>query len=116
MRGLVLLLSLLFCNVCFGATTFQQTLTTTVPASVNVTAINTASANGTIDATTGNSSSPMASFRLQTNGADSNYTYVVQAKLLTTGELKPMLTLKSGVMLILCSGIIRLQIIQLQLQ
>lgn len=61
---------LLFEGVCFGATTFQQTLTTTVPASVNVTAINTGAATGTIDASTGNSSSPSASFRLQTNGAD----------------------------------------------
>lgn len=85
MRTLVLLLSLLFANACFGATTFQQTLKTTVPASVNVSATNTALAKGTINATTGNSSSPSASFRLQTNGADTNYTYVVQAKLLTTG-------------------------------
>lgn len=85
MRIKILLLSLLFGNVCFGATTFQQTLTTTVPASVNVTAINTAAATGTINASTGNSSSPSASFRLQTNGADTNYTYVVQAKLLTSG-------------------------------
>ena len=76
---------LLFGNVCFGATTFQQTLTTTVPASVNVTAINTGAATGTINASTGNSSSPSASFRLQTNGADTNYTYVVQAKLLVSG-------------------------------
>lgn len=52
---------------------------------MNVTAINTGAAIGTIDAFTGNSSSPSASFRLQTNGADTNYTYVVQAKLLTSG-------------------------------
>lgn len=82
---LFLIYILLLGNVCYGATTFQQTLTTTVPASVNVTSINTGSATGTINATTGNSSSPSASFRLQTNGADTNYTYVVQAKLLVTG-------------------------------
>lgn len=81
---LLLICILLFENVCFGATTFQHTLTTTVPASVNVTAINPAAATGTIDASTGNSSSPSASFRLQTNGADTNYTYVVQAKLLVS--------------------------------
>lgn len=85
MRVLVLLLTLIYCNVCFGATTFQQTLKTTVPASVSVTAINTAAATGTINAVGGNSSSPAASFRLQTNGTDTNYTYVVQAKLLTSG-------------------------------
>ena len=81
---LLLICILLFENVCFGATTFQHTLTTTVPASVNVTAINSAAATGTIDASTGNSSSPSASFRLQTNGADTNYTYVVQAKVLVS--------------------------------
>lgn len=83
--SLLLIYILLFENVCLGATSFQQTLTTTVPASVNVTAINPAAATGTIDASTGNSSSPSASFRLQTNGADTNYTYVVQAKLLVSG-------------------------------
>lgn len=76
---------MIFQSACFGAATFQQTLTTTIPAAVNVTAINTAAAAGTINASTGNSSSPSASFRLQTNGADTNYTYVVQAKLLTSG-------------------------------
>lgn len=82
---LFLICSLLCVNACFGATTFQHTLKTTVPAAVNVTAINTSAAIGTIDASTGNSSSPSASFRLQTNGADTNYTYVVQAKLLVSG-------------------------------
>ncbi len=80
----LLIIILLWINVCYSATTFQQTLTTTVPAAVNITAVNTALATGTINAAGGNSSSPAASFRLQTNGADSNYTYVVQAKLLTT--------------------------------
>lgn len=70
---------------CYGAATFQQTITTTVPAAVNVTAINTAAAQGTIAPATGNSSSPAASFRLQTNGADTKYTYVMQAVLLTSG-------------------------------
>ena len=70
---------------CYAATTFQQTITTTVPAAVNVTAVNTSAAQGTINPATGVSSSPVASFRLQTNGADTNYTYVVQASLLTTG-------------------------------
>lgn len=52
---------------------------------MNITAINPSLATGTINASTGNSTSPSASFRLQTNGADTNYTYVVQAKLLVTG-------------------------------
>lgn len=92
-----LLINILFLgNSCYGATTFQQTLTTTVPASVNVTAINTGAATGTIDAATGNSSSPSASFRLQTNGADSNYTYIVQAKLLTSGGVQTNAYAKIG--------------------
>lgn len=70
---------------CYGATTFQQTIKTTVPAAVNVTTINTSAAQGTINPASGVSSSPAASFRLQTNGADTNYTYVVQSSVLTTG-------------------------------
>lgn len=80
-----LILSSLTAQCCYGATTFQQQITTTVPAAVNITAINTAAAQGTIDAQTGNSSSPAASFRLQTNGTDAKYTYVVQASLLSAG-------------------------------
>lgn len=75
----------LLTQCCYGAATFQQTITTTIPAAVNITAINTAAAQGTINPSTGNSSSPAASFRLQTNGADSKYTYVVQSTLLTSG-------------------------------
>ncbi len=85
MRNLVLTICLLLINCCWGATTFQQTITTTVPAAVNVTAINTSLAQGTINPATGVSTSPAASFRLQTNGTDTNYTYVVQSSLLTTG-------------------------------
>lgn len=70
---------------CLAATTFQHTIITTCPPAVNVTAFNTSAASGTINPQTGNSSSPAASFRLQTNGIDAKYTYVVQAKLLTTG-------------------------------
>lgn len=70
---------------CYGASTLQQTITTTIPAAVNVTAINTSASKGTINPQTGNSSSPSASFQLETNGNDSNYTYVVQAKLFTSG-------------------------------
>lgn len=75
----------LLTSCCYAATTLQHTITTTVPAAVNVTAINTSAAQGTINPATGVSSSPAASFRLQTNGADTNYTYVVQASLITTG-------------------------------
>lgn len=71
-----------------GATTFQQTITTTCPAAVDVTAINPSAAMGTIAPATGNCSSPSASFQLKTNGIDANYTYVVQAKLLTTGGVQ----------------------------
>lgn len=81
----ILVLYALLIQCCYAATNFQQTITTTVPAAVNVTAINTAAAQGTINPSTGNSSSPAASFRLQTNGTDANYTYVMQASLLTTG-------------------------------
>ncbi len=87
----ILILNIVFLSTvpcCKSATSFQQTITTTVPAAVNVTAINTAAASGTIDAATGNSSSPSASFQLQTNGDDTKYTYVVQAKLLTTGGVQ----------------------------
>lgn len=85
MKILILITCLLLPNYCYCATTFQQTITTTIPAAVNITAINTSAAQGTIDAATGISSSPAASFRLQTNGTDSNYTYVVQSTLLTSG-------------------------------
>ncbi len=82
--------AILFCLLitalrCYSATTFQQTIRTTVPAAVNVTAINIPAAQGTINPSTGISSSPAASFNLQTNGADTNYTYVIQSSLLTTG-------------------------------
>ncbi len=70
---------------CYASTSFQQTIITNVPAAVNVTAINTAAAHGTIDPATGNSSAPSASFQLQTNGTDDKYTYVMQASILTTG-------------------------------
>lgn len=85
MKISALVLCILLMPGCFGATTFQQTLTTTVPAAVSVTAINTSASQGTIEPAAGISSSPAASFRLQTNGADSNYTYVVQSSLLTAG-------------------------------
>lgn len=68
----------------YGLAEFQQTILTTVPAAVNVTAINTALAQGTIDPETGMSTSPSASFRLQTNGADTNYDYVLTAVLNTS--------------------------------
>lgn len=65
--------------------TFVQTIATTVPPAVNVTSLNPSQAQGTINAQTGNSSSPSVSFQIQTNGTDANYTYVVQSTLLTTG-------------------------------
>lgn len=72
---------------CFALTSLQQIITTTVPAAVNITALNPAAANGTINPQTGNSSSPSASFQLQTNGLDEKYTYVVQATVQTTGNV-----------------------------
>lgn len=65
--------------------TFVQTIRTNVPSAVNVTSLNPSQAQGTINAQTGNSSSPSVSFQLQTNGADDDYKYVLQSTLLTTG-------------------------------
>lgn len=83
-RLLILVILICFTQTAYGAT-FVQTIQTTVPAAVNVTAINPSLAQGTINAQTGISSSPAASFRLQTNGADTNYDYVVTANVLATG-------------------------------
>lgn len=67
-----------------AATTFQQSIVTTVPAAVNISAYNQSLSKGTINPQTGISSSPSASFNIKTNGEDCNYTYIVQAKLLTS--------------------------------
>lgn len=79
---------LLFCNLkCYSQTTFEQAITTTIPAAVNITAFNQALSKGVINPTTGNLSSLSASFNIQTNGEDCDYSYIVQAKLNTkTGE------------------------------
>lgn len=69
----------------FGLAEFQQTIRLNVPPAVNVLSLNPSASTGTIAPQTGNSSSPAATFSLQSNGRDANYNYVVSAKLLTTG-------------------------------
>lgn len=82
------LMVLLLCNLkCYSQNTFEQTITTTIPAAVNITAFNQALSKGVINPATGNLSSLSASFNIQTNGEDCDYNYIVQAKLNTkTGE------------------------------
>lgn len=70
----------------YCATTFQQTLVTTIPAAVNISAYNQSLSKGTIAPQTGISSSPSASFNIKTNGEDCNYTYIVQAKVSTSNS------------------------------
>lgn len=85
---LKLMVIIILLNICtvktYSATTFQQTIVTTVPAAVNISAYNQSLSKGTISAQTGVSSSPSASFNIKTNGDDCNYLYTLQAKLLTS--------------------------------
>lgn len=82
--------TILLLNCCtmssFCATTYQQSLITTIPAAVNISAYNQSLSKGTINPQTGVSSSPSASFNIKTNGEDCNYTYTMQAKVLTSGN------------------------------
>lgn len=83
----ILLIVLIF--NCFtqrsnSATNFQQTIITTVPSAVNISAYNQSLSKGNIAPQTGMSSSPSASFNIQTNGEDYNYTYTVRAKVSTS--------------------------------
>ena len=73
-----------FVTPTFCATNFQQTIVTTVPAAVNISAINQSLSKGSIAPQTGISTSPSASFNIKTNGEDCNYTYIAQAKLYTS--------------------------------
>lgn len=67
-----------------SATNFQQTIVTTIPGAVNISAYNQSLSRGNINPQTGNSSSPSASFNIKTNGEDCDYTYILQAKVLTS--------------------------------
>lgn len=80
----------------WGASTLSQTMITTCPPAVNVTAINPSLASGTIDPNTGNNTGLQGQFQLQTNGADSNYNYVLQATVATTGGVNTNALFVSG--------------------
>lgn len=69
---------------CNAYAEFQQTIITTVPAAVAITAINTELAKGTVNPQTGSHPGLYANFELLTNGADANYDYVVTASLQTS--------------------------------
>lgn len=75
-----------FATESFSASSFQQTIVTTIPAAVNISAYNQSLAKGTIAPQTGISSSPSASFNIKTNGEDCNYSYIVQAKVSTSNS------------------------------
>ena len=68
----------------YGATNFQQTIVTNIPAAVNISAYNQSLSKGSIAPQTGNSTSPSASFNIKTNGDDCNYAYIIQAKVSTS--------------------------------
>ena len=68
----------------YSATNCQQTILTTVPSAINISAYNQSLSKGSIAPQTGNSTSPSASFNIKTNGEDCNYTYIVQAKVNTS--------------------------------
>lgn len=82
----ILLIFNCFAPHSYSATNFQQTIVTTVPAAVNISAYNQSLSKGTIAPQTGISSSPSASFNIKTNGEDCNYTYIVQAKVSTSNS------------------------------
>ena len=73
-------------NKSYSATSFQQTIVTTIPSAVNISAYNQSLAKGSIAPQTGISTSPSASFNIKTNGEDCNYNYIVQAKLSTSNS------------------------------
>ena len=75
-----------FTQRSYSATNFQQTIITTVPTAVNISAYNHSLSKGTIAPQTGISSSPSASFNIKTNGEDCNYTYIMQAKVSTSNS------------------------------
>lgn len=75
-----------FVQQSYSATNFQQTIVTTIPTAVDISAYNQSLSKGTIAPQTGISSSPSASFNIKTNGEDCNYTYIVQAKVSTSNS------------------------------
>ena len=80
-KGMILILIINTCVLkTFGDTTFQQTILTTVPGAVNISAINQSLSKGSIAPQTGISTAPSASFNIKTNGEDCNYNYILQAK------------------------------------
>ena len=87
LKAISVILLLNYCTISsFCATAYQQSLITTIPAAVNISAYNQSLSKGTINPQTGASSSPSASFNIKTNGEDCNYTYTMQAKVLTSGN------------------------------
>lgn len=82
----ILLITSSIAQQSYSATNFQQTIVTTVPSAVNISAYNQSLSNGNIAPQTGISSSPSASFNIQTNGEDYNYIYTVQAKVSTSNS------------------------------
>lgn len=82
----ILLIFNSFASQSYSATNFQQTIVTTVPSAVNISAYNQSLSKGTITPQTGISSPPSASFNIKTNGEDCDYTYIVQAKVSTSNS------------------------------
>ena len=83
---LIILIFNCFTQRSYSVTNFQQTIVTKVPSAVNISTYNQSLAIGNIDPQTGMLSSPSASFNIQTNGEDVNYTYTVQAKVSTSNS------------------------------
>ena len=82
----ILLIFNSFASQSYSATNFQQTIVTTVPSAVNISAYNQSLSKGTITPQTGFSSPPSASFNIKKNGEDCDYTYIVQAKVSTSNS------------------------------
>lgn len=80
----------------WGASTLSQSMITTSPPAVNVAAINSSLASGTITPSTGNLTPLQGQFQLQTNGLDSNYDYVLQSAVSTTGGVSSNALFVSG--------------------
>lgn len=78
------ILMILVSPKAFGLAEFQHTIQTVIPAAVDVSSINSSAATGTIDPETGISSSPYATFQIQTNGDDDKYDYILTAKINTS--------------------------------
>lgn len=83
LKSLILITTVLISTVkTYGYAEVEQSVTTDVQPSVAISKLASQEA-GTIDPTTGASSGLNASFKLQTNGNDENYDFVVSAKINT---------------------------------